>query len=724
VDPYQIATGSQLIAVGSDPSLYDKHFVLSNDVDLDPNKPSGKVFIRAVIAANLTPDGSQSHEFTGPIFAGSFDGSGHAIRNLTIRTGTGHYLGLFGKTGSNAVLCNLTLESVRVSISGSNVGGLVGYNRGCVVNCRISGTISGGIGEYCTWVGLLAGENSGRISDCVVNGSVEAGTGKSGWRIGLLVGYNHGPAIGCRAEGSISGQGEFDEVGGLIGDNLADLADCEAAVNISIDTNSLWAEKFGGLVGLNQGAISRCRATGDLSFARRGNDAGGLVGSNQGMLVACCATGDISAPAGTVGGLAGDSWGHILCCYAEGNVNADGSAGGLIGVNNEDVTASYATGRVTGWEDRGGLVGSAWWSDWKYTNLCFWDMETSGLSRSQGGTGLTTAQMRDPRTFLAAGWDFVHERTNGTPDIWLKPQGGGYPTLAVFAEGYRRPTLRGSGAREDPYQISTPEDLGAILHCDCQACYELIADIDLAGITWTTPVIPSFNGQFDGGGFAIRNLKMQAGGYLGLFGWLGTEALVENLRIEAAHIVVPDPNASVGILAVENDGRIMNCQAAGDIVGATKENALAGLVGTNWGTIVNCGPITYDGPYTVVVTDPQEVRWFVRCDDVWTPGAADLDGLDSALRAYLDSDTPVRTGTFPMNPVYIPTFLRQYNREYAGFIKTGHKYIVCNMFMSWFGVDPLDNAFTYISDGGCSVLKVIFDADTKMVMSVDCNGEA
>jgi len=183
VDPYQIATGSQLIAVGSDPSLYDKHFVLSNDVDLDPNKPSGKVFIRAVIAANLTPDGSQSHEFTGPIFAGSFDGSGHAIRNLTIRTGTGHYLGLFGKTGSNAVLCNLTLESVRVSISGSNVGGLVGYNRGCVVNCRISGTISGGIGEYCTWVGLLAGENSGRISDCVVNGSVEAGTGKSGWDI-------------------------------------------------------------------------------------------------------------------------------------------------------------------------------------------------------------------------------------------------------------------------------------------------------------------------------------------------------------------------------------------------------------------------------------------------------------------------------------------------------------------------------------------------------------
>ena len=49
-DPYQIATAEQLISIGSDPNLLDKHFILVNDIDLDPNLPGGRVFDRAVIA--------------------------------------------------------------------------------------------------------------------------------------------------------------------------------------------------------------------------------------------------------------------------------------------------------------------------------------------------------------------------------------------------------------------------------------------------------------------------------------------------------------------------------------------------------------------------------------------------------------------------------------------------------------------------------------------------
>nr|MBP7052946.1 hypothetical protein [Phycisphaerae bacterium] len=43
-DPYQIATAADLIALGETPADYDKHFVLTADIDLDPNLPGGKIF--------------------------------------------------------------------------------------------------------------------------------------------------------------------------------------------------------------------------------------------------------------------------------------------------------------------------------------------------------------------------------------------------------------------------------------------------------------------------------------------------------------------------------------------------------------------------------------------------------------------------------------------------------------------------------------------------------
>jgi len=43
-NPYQIATGEQLISIGSDPNLLDRHFVLLDDIDLDPSLPGGRIF--------------------------------------------------------------------------------------------------------------------------------------------------------------------------------------------------------------------------------------------------------------------------------------------------------------------------------------------------------------------------------------------------------------------------------------------------------------------------------------------------------------------------------------------------------------------------------------------------------------------------------------------------------------------------------------------------------
>ena len=80
-DPYQIATAADLIALGEMPTDYDKHFILTADIDLDLNLLGGGFFDRAVIAG----------------FTGVLDGNGHRIPCLRIKAE--HYVGLFGRIG-------------------------------------------------------------------------------------------------------------------------------------------------------------------------------------------------------------------------------------------------------------------------------------------------------------------------------------------------------------------------------------------------------------------------------------------------------------------------------------------------------------------------------------------------------------------------------------------------------------------------------------------------
>ena len=75
----------------------------------------------------------------------------------------------------------------------------------------------------------------------------------------------------------------------------------------------------------------------------------------------------------------------------------------MVGYNYEGtITNSYSTGTVSGSSDYvGGLVGYNYGGT--ITNS-YWDIQTSGQSSSDGGTGKTTAQMKQQATF--SGWDF------------------------------------------------------------------------------------------------------------------------------------------------------------------------------------------------------------------------------------------------------------------------------------------------------------------------------
>jgi len=402
-DPYRIATAEDLIALGNEPNDYDKHFILTADIDLDPNLPGRKVFDKAVIAPAGLSDGDFGGEgeppFTGTPFAGVLDGNGHTIRGLTIK-GDSH-LGLFGAAFGE--VRDVMVVDVRIIGSGCYVGGIAGRNGGSITDSYTAGNVAGNL-----FVGGLTGTNG----YC--------------WGGGMMYRFcSHGVVSNCHSVSAVTGAGH---VGGLVGSNAyGTITSCHSSGTV----NST-GDYVGGLVGCNEewdpqsGAVTQCYSTGAVS----GNYyVGGLVGCNLGgHVVLCYSTGAVSGNY-DVGGLVGENWGDVSQCNSTGVVSGDTHVGGLVGENAGPVVCCYSTGRISGNQSVGGLVGFRHWGDWGTTAACFWDTQTSGQATSDEGTGKTTAEMHKASTFLAAGWDFVGETANGTEDIWWILEGKDYPKL-------------------------------------------------------------------------------------------------------------------------------------------------------------------------------------------------------------------------------------------------------------------------------------------------------
>ena len=188
-------------------------------------------------------------------------------------------------------------------------------------------------------------------------------------------------------------------------------------------------EYVGGLVGYNEdGHIKNCSSQGTVSGAY---GVGGLVGTNfEGIISSSFSSADIIGryylyTPTFLGGLVGENHGNpgspsnILNSYSTGRVTAYNSSKDKIGgfSNNENpysiITNSYSIGRVSGSTNVGGFVGY----NAGTVNSSYWNQTTSGQESSAGGTGTTTAGMKDSATYV--GWD------NG---IW-NIDNGSYPTL-------------------------------------------------------------------------------------------------------------------------------------------------------------------------------------------------------------------------------------------------------------------------------------------------------
>ncbi|MEF8873744.1 MAG: GLUG motif-containing protein, partial [Candidatus Thermoplasmatota archaeon] len=263
--------------------------------------------------------------------------------------------------------------------------------------------------QYNRFSGTFDG-NGYEISGLYINRSEEDNLG--------LFGYTDGAELTDLGliEVNLSGG---NQVGGLVGVND------NTTVNNSYATGSVSGDyDVGGLIGYNtnKSAVSNSYAKGEVSGNSR--RVGGLIGMNWNGTVSNSYATVHTSGAEVVGGLVGLTDSAIKNSYAAGNVSGGSTVGGLVGSNiNGNISNSYAAGNVSGNGDVGGLVGlsSGTISD------SFWDIETSGQDTSQGGTGKTTAEMKEITTYtdtdtsgLEEPWDFVGDPNDDTDDkdIW------------------------------------------------------------------------------------------------------------------------------------------------------------------------------------------------------------------------------------------------------------------------------------------------------------------
>jgi len=528
-DPYQIATAADLILLGETPGDYGKHFILTADIDLDPNLPGRKVFDKAVIGATW-----------GPPFTGVFNGNGHTISHLKIE-GT-NYLGLFGYLINDypvtAEVKNLGVVDADVHGSGDYVGALIGEN---------------GEGYH--------GEHGGIVTRCYSTGVV-TGAGS----VGGLIGMNDGYVTQCYSTCVVTRSGSaWGGVGGLVG--IADggmLTNCYSAGAVS------GTSYVGGLMGQNRsGTVAHCYSTGAVTGI---SYVGGLAGYN-----------------GSSGRM--DRAGRVTDCYSTAAVMGTCIyAGGLVGENNGDVTHCYSAGAVDGNDCVGGLVGagSALHSVWDIeTSGLLTSAGGIGLTTHEmmdpnvlGLNGFAN----DPNWVLDPGRDYPRLAWEGRPGgiipepiiDWLEGQGTpDRPYRIELADqlirlGGKAPTLWNK-------------------HFILGADIDLDPNLP-GGKVFDNAVIPSFAGVLEGNGHSISHLTMKGVGSLGLFGQLESEAEVRDLAVVDVNIA--GSGSYVGGLVGSNGswwadarqgGTVTHCYSTGAVSGS---RFVGGLVGS--GSATNC----------------------------------------------------------------------------------------------------------------------------------------
>ena len=209
-NPYLIESKENLAYLAKQVNLGNKYTNVYFRLDMDMDfEDFGELWI---------PIGNTSNTY----FDGNFNGEARCISNIETSKNY-NYRGLFGYTGPNSSILNLTVQYSNFEdndsiTKGEFVGGIVGYNKGIIENCQvIESTIMGN-----NYVGGIVGYNDGNIINCGFYSSSIDGTNY----LGGIAGYNNGNMENISVEaGAITGAGY---IGGITGLNNNSIINCSA----------------------------------------------------------------------------------------------------------------------------------------------------------------------------------------------------------------------------------------------------------------------------------------------------------------------------------------------------------------------------------------------------------------------------------------------------------------------------------------------------------------
>lgn len=322
-DPYQISNEQQLYAIRYN---LKSNFVLVNDIDL-----SGYNWIPI------------------PEFSGSFDGKGHAIKNLKMdyviensenKSPSDYGIGLFDEIKDLSRIENINLEAIDINIKnnvknrlfGFAVGGITSSCENSLIdNCTVSGKIK--INDENTYVnymvaGVCATANkSSIINNCTNQVDINVSTSREGHEDmmddttsagGICASIYDSSISSCINKGNIYAIANcrYLECGGIVGSNynpkesvhLIPIRNCKNYGDVKALGGYL--ATTGGIIGVGHMSIDSNINYGDISsYANGGGTSGGVIGRMQSPYLQS----------------------EIKKCINYGNVTSDSVSGGIIG---------------------------------------------------------------------------------------------------------------------------------------------------------------------------------------------------------------------------------------------------------------------------------------------------------------------------------------------------------------------------------------------------------
>ncbi|MFY0607636.1 MAG: T9SS type A sorting domain-containing protein [Cyclobacteriaceae bacterium] len=466
-------------------------------------------------------------------FTGHFDGDGYVISNLTVSdpdAGFANGLGMFGAL-IGATIENIGLEDVNVSSptnADERVAGIAGYS------------------DFST------------IQNCYVKG----GTIQGKYRVASIVGWNkstNNTVTNCWSSAAINyGSQAWMHGAGIVGTNDGNVSKCLFYGTI---TNDVASNNLGGIVGTAGGTVSLCYYIDAIT--EKGN--GASTGSTA------LSTAQLAVESNYVGFDFASTWvmDPVSPNYATlqkftsvvvqkptvaitAPVDGSGfSVGDVINISataTPNATSNSAITTVT-YDIGSGAVAM--------TN-------TSGNT----WTGSFTSTEID-HTISVTATDAANEFSSAAVSISAAPTYSG-----------------GDGSTGDPFQIASAADLMALSGWDRHWDKDFIqtADIDMSGQDFKNiGASPAFTGSYDGQSNTISNLTISSihdgqgvtGG--GLFG-VATGAELSNIGLINPNIDLPSQERVGGIVgAIDGAGSVDNCFVLGGRVAGNFR--VGGIVG-------------------------------------------------------------------------------------------------------------------------------------------------